>query len=49
VAVKLSAFWGVVLIIGVREEGAVTLKKTNLSLRLCYAKVLLHKEGINYV
>jgi hypothetical protein len=46
VAVKLTAFWGVVLIIGMREEGAATIKKTNLSLRLCYAKILLHKEGV---
>jgi len=29
VAVKLSAFWGVALIIGMREEGAATIKKRN--------------------
>jgi hypothetical protein len=47
VAVKLTALWGVLLIIGMEEEDVATIKKTNLSLRLCYAKILLHKEGIN--
>ena len=47
VAVKLTTFWVVVLIVGIREDGSATIKKTNLSLCLCYAKILLHKEGIN--
>jgi hypothetical protein len=48
VAMKLIAFWDVVLINGMIEDCAVSIMKTNLSLRLYCAKIFLHKEGINW-
>jgi hypothetical protein len=45
---KLTASWDVVLINDRIEECAASIMKTNLSLRLCYVKILLHKEGINW-